>query len=433
MDNAALLSIPIQRQQWVEIEEQPTPARLTSLFRSRQPKKKKKRHLQNQTRWHTFFGAEIPYLTNFLSLHKATDGLERRNIILQDAIAYQIEFLNRMVQMTGYNHTLELRHLFWPTRRHAEIALIGKVVGENQSQSKAAAAEFWQYLVTHYPQQIYGISPISNVETLTYFLQFQAEYITEFRRYEELAHLGRDDYGYVVYPLQGSPTSLNHFWQSLFTQTQPYLLSVCIRPTQLTQEEQSRLEGIASFCRGLKSDPIQGFNISAEDVAHIYTNYWHQFKNPFQFRLSVASPAPIHPAFLSELSASLAHSFPVNNNKRLLPNKPGHFVTPRDDYEQTLAQINLGYLELADWGEKIADPPFSRLPQLIGPTAAGSSFRIPIPPSEGLPGIDSRPLVVMNDTEQTITGNRNITGNISFTGPIYGTVVIGGDIVGFRE
>lgn len=432
MIDIAFVPIPIEQQRWVEVEVD----RPKSLFSRRSSATKRERQLQSQSQtfWHTFFGAEVPYLTDFLSIYHESDGPAQREAILQDALGEQLRFLRTVAQFSVEGFTLELRYLFWPAQQKVEIAFICKAVGHSEQEAHQKINRLWHHFAANYPDQVYGLAPINSANRLNDLLHYQAQTVTEFRRHEKLVSLDNRNSGYLVYPIQSTLDALNKLWQKLLQQPNPCLLSICLRPTRLTPVEENHLRAIITACRKLEGIGPSGYNISARDIANIYTHYWEQFQSPFLFRLSVASPRPIQPSLLSYLATSLAHPFQAGaHQSQVMHNEPGYFIEPKNQPEYSLAQTNLRHLELVQWGQKNLSPPFPRLPQLIGLTAAHSGFRIPIPPTQGLPGIESRSLVVIDKPNLNVVGDRNIIGDIHIHGPVEGTIVIGGDIVGFGE
>lgn len=371
------------------------PAFLTDVTRYEQP-------AGTIDRWHTFFGAEIPYLTDFLKGYDESKGPGFRDEILQDALAQQIAFIRNLHWESDFQWTVELRLQFNPDRRHVRLFFLCKAVGDDQETAERQAVHFWHHFNAVFPHHIFKIRPFRPDEAgqLRSILDFAADHVAEFRRYEHQEHLGMGETGYLVYPLQGSISSLTPLFRGLAMEQQPYWVSICLRPDELLPAEQQLLGVVASFCRELERKQEQGVtrtqefvSISAGDAADIFTHYLHQLRNPFRLRLSVASTGPLQPGILAGLCADFSHSLEVEPG-RLIPNKKGDFVTPQDQQQQQLAWANIRYLEFFDWMPRVATPTYrelDRLRFLVGAEAASSVFRIPFPPIGGLPGIDSQP------------------------------------------
>lgn len=366
--------------------------------------------------WHTIFGAEIPHLTDFFTGQDEVAGPERHEAILQNGLAHQIAFIQSLHHATPHPTSLALRYWFQPASKRVQLFLLGKVRHDKKAIAEQLAKGWWQQIFSAFPHHLFQLKPIlltnsaytprtGQVETvkgvalLNTLLDFPAGNLAEYHRAEAYEHLEAGQSGYVVYPLQGHTGSMHRLLHLLSTQEQPYLISVCLRPTQLSTGERQKLGEVASFCRELASrterlvtETAQIISIPAGELADLYTNYLRQLHTPYLIRLSVASPSHIPPAILNELASDLAHPYLVGNEPK--PNKKGGFTFPQTDTQRRLAHYNLSHLAFEDWQPRSVQPRLAELGRLRHLTDANglvSCFRIPLPPIGGLPGLDSRP------------------------------------------
>ncbi len=352
---------------------------------------------------HAFFGAEIPYLTHFLTAYDETDGPALRDSLVEDVLARQIAFIRSLHPGSDSPCTVELRFVFTPERRRVRLYLVGKATAPDELQARRRARWLWRHAAASFPHQLYPLRPIADGgdNELRTLLEFPGPggTIAELRRHERHEHLDAGQTGYVVSPLQGSPDGLHRLFHNLVSQEQSVVVAAALKPTELQEEERHLLGVIASTCREQARRTEQALTTSVElvsipagDVADLYTRYLRQLQNPFLLRLTVASGGDIDEGILSALLADSAHPFEVED--RLMPNRAGDFVVPGQPTEDQAARFNLRYLEFYDWTARRAEPSrpqLGRLRRLTDAEGAASLFRLPIPPIGGLPGIDSRP------------------------------------------
>lgn len=378
---------------------------LSEWTQSQQPVELPGSGLDPVSEWHTFFAAEIPYLTAFLATYDEGRGPELRDALLRDALAHQASFLRAMHHAFHASCSLELRFCFEPSRRRTRLYLIGKAASDQRGSSEQQAFNLWLHLEASFPHALHPLRPLAGEEMVRELLSFPGDeetlHVAELRRHEADEHLEMGQTGYVVYPLAGAPDSMTRLFPLLSWQSQPYVVSIGVRPTEIRAVERNILGVIASACRELArrneqavTQSVEMVSIQAGDVADLYTDSLRRLQNPFLFRLSVASPGSLSPSLLSCLGADVSQPFEAADPPRRMPNKKPDFVQPESPWQRRLAWLNLRYLEHTDWMPRQATPKYEelmRLRRLVDADGAVSAFRIPIPPVGGLPGIDSRP------------------------------------------
>lgn len=365
-----------------------------------------RRELGALTRWHSFVGAAVPYLPDVLAGFDEADGPERRDALLLDAAGQQAAMLRSLAHLTADGRTLELRFIASPAEGRVRLYLLAKASADDPQLATAMAGQLWAAIRAALPPIYSAVEPLAPA-ALAGVLAFPDPdlssaaplYIAEHRRTEALEDLGFGQLGYSVYPIQGGADSLHRVVGALARQAHPAMLCVCLRPTALAMAERDALGAIASACRELERETIeligrqqQAVSLPAGRLADLYARYRDELDRPLLLRISVASAHPLDPGLCAELAADLARPFKAGDPQRELPNRQGTFVTPQDQGEYLIAWTNARFLELAAWGETLAQPPLERLRLLVDPDRATAAWRIPAPPLGGLPGMTSKPV-----------------------------------------
>ncbi|HEU5228245.1 MAG TPA: 5'-methylthioadenosine/S-adenosylhomocysteine nucleosidase [Ktedonobacteraceae bacterium] len=219
----------------------------------------------------------------------------------------------------------------------------------------------------------YELVPLSDWSGLKLFLQpFEYQALAEIRRREDLCEIRytHETYEfYVTYPWKWSGAQRQRLLDVLIRSQHDTLVSICLQPTRLSDQEQRILQHITSgTARGelLHAGPL------GSEALGIYQRLAHDLQQPFLLRIALASSSDdslknVGQAFLEELEPSgNARSRPV-------------LQYPTTAYEEQALRQNLSSLEQVRWGSLRDNvPDTARLRYLVDSKEGSMAFRLPL-------------------------------------------------------
>lgn len=182
----------------------------------------------------------------------------------------------------------------------------------------------------------------------------------------------------------GPPSADTHrLSAALLAQEAPVCIRMTIRPTELSSEEQSQLEGLISRQGG-----VSDRQLSVRAAVHTLETMLY-LRPLFEAHCVIASPDPLSATLLSTVGHTLSEPTPHHEPQGVLAGgytvlREGPHPHVRDMYDA------LGEGTLTP---SLAVPGLERLRHLLGVWEAANLFRLPIAGEDGAPGhhVDERP------------------------------------------
>src|SRR5437660_113690 len=164
----------------------------------------------------------------------------------------------------------------------------------------------------------YELAPLSDWPGFKLFLQpFEYQALAEIRRREDICEIRytHETYEfYVTYPWQWSGVQRQHLLDALIRSQNDTLVSICLQPTRLSDQEQRILHHITS---GAARGELRHAGPMGSEALSIYGHLVRDLQQPFLLRIALASSSAdslknVSQAFLEELEPSgNARSRPV--------------------------------------------------------------------------------------------------------------------------
>ncbi|MBL8130279.1 MAG: type IV secretion system DNA-binding domain-containing protein [Anaerolineae bacterium] len=293
-------------------------------------------------------------------------------------------------------------HRLIPARGRLTVAVLARVSAVDEATCRALALSLWGDINAMLPlaqENVYIYEPVVDEDELFNLLSpFEPLHIAEIARRETHSSAAGV---YTVNPfISGSPDLHNVFWM-MMRQPAPSLISIQLMPTTLyawerpVQEDRPDLGGVA-YSGESGMDPVtpSGYSINYLKRQLAQQQQWQKLniadqrltvlQNGYVMRVYVAGSEGTS-QLLPEMAASTLFAplqdGGVNGGYQILrPGKP----------EETQAlRRNLTMLDVESWGVVPDDPRLARFRNLVGEGEAAAVFRLPVPHSGGVPGMNT--------------------------------------------
>ncbi|ACL24002.1 ATP-binding protein [Chloroflexus aggregans] len=390
---------------------------------------------------HAIFAARVPFIPSFMTSDFTRSlsggGKSRLELITERQVRFINDLLNtRNIgvanEKNSANITIDLRYIARPNAdkkrfsSNIDVVFLGKAFHEDEATAKRLCHQLWRKFIAHFPFEDpfnYPLEAVSlggdsredidrcmeTMRGLVYPIPFNQldcsnNPLLEIRKYEdfdpELSPGAIEGY----FPHRFMPTfdtsALGRFLETLVQQQQLCVASICLRPTQLTRDEEIFLMDLLAknetYITKLTGRKKLHFEERFQDVRDTFWPIINRRYHLFQIKIQVLGekypPTDVLEALGSELLGNTYKQEP-----RLWAKEQ-----PATINELKVALYNFECLEYKSWGKRIlSDSRAIRLRQLVTPTEAAGAFRLPIPPESGyLPGIIVRdePFVIPQST-----------------------------------
>jgi hypothetical protein len=350
---------------------------------------------------HAFWSARVPYIPTFLSgdFTHLLGGGERSRIGL--IVARQVRFLNDLSTTDIPGATFDLRLSFSPDTDRVEVAFVGKAGGDTEPEANTQAKRAWEKFQAHFPSEApfgYPLQPVmkeEEVQSIRYptWLREGQVSLVEIRKFVDINPMSDfHTLQWGTYPHPFVPAfdfgALGKFMEVLVQQQIPTVVSICIRPMVLEDEDVAQMQGEVSKYEAQvfewqmeKSDywrtvyETQRLKAMQEAVVP----YLERGKLLFMFKVQVVSSGE-EPA----LALADALGSELTDNTSTARPRLWEPAVPKDE-ELSIALSNFAHLEFSPW--RLNDD-LELLPMLCTGREAAGVFRLPIPPESGyMPGL----------------------------------------------
>lgn len=215
----------------------------------------------------------------------------------------------------------------------------------------------------------YPLRPIVDQTMLGNLLApFAFHSLAEIRRAEEVLEL-RETYNvyeaYITYPWEWKNQASQHFFDRLYQLTEQCLVSICLLPTQLSEQEMGLLNHATTRGRSMlwRAGP------PGQQVLRIYEHFIRSLRQqPFLVRISLAGSSQ---EIVEAVGQALRDELPGEIRPVL--------QYPRSKQELQALEHNLHNLANVSWGDlRQHVPDTARLRYLMNSEEASMAFRLPV-------------------------------------------------------
>ncbi|EFO81192.1 hypothetical protein OSCT_0926 [Oscillochloris trichoides DG-6] len=360
---------------------------------------------------HAIFAVRVPFIPSFMTsdFTRTLAGAEmsRINLITLRQVRFLNDLINARIIADG-SSAFDLRFIAQPSSipgrpTSIEIVFLGKVFHANRNQAKNLCWNLWRKFRSHYPLEDpfnYPLAPVTSEEELLYYLlpipieTVGQRQILELRKFEDVdPYVGDNMTGYFPHPFSPvvDASAFGRFLETLAQQEQPCVVSICLQPTALFQEELLLINQLLSRYRAITATATashgwvelyrkERFEDLQRTFAPLINKRNHLFKIKIQLIGANYAPEDVLEALGSEL---------IENTTP----EPRQWVreAPLNDHELEVARYNFAFLEHGPWGKTQVDGVAARIRYLVDTMQAAGAFRLPIPPESGyLPGLEVR-------------------------------------------
>jgi len=363
------------------------------------------------------FGAEIPFLPEPVTQEHTTRGLI-------DEYSYRLERQIRFIRNVhafgerfGGDLSLEFRMIaqtkakIAPYKRTLEMYLLGKLsitAPEDYqlhqrltTRLKEQASQYQSHLGKMFPLE-YALSPL-NVEEL----QANVLLLNNHSMIQSGSIVGieKSPNESLYNPFSWTSNSLSQLCKIMFSAKGTLVLSICLQPTQLTQNEMQALTA--------KSAPSsQGYKPEIEYLSEDHFSAllqkrklaptalaWHylqRLKKPFMMRIILCADERIPESMAHAVGEELSPTPPFEEGTlieldRFNTAPSFSVVNPENENQALNAWYNYWHLESLPWSNQQSHNNLSRLKSLVDAQEANCAFRFPIVTPYGIPGIRTVP------------------------------------------
>lgn len=370
--------------------------------------------------------------------------------VANDPRRYVEQLLNRQIDFIGCldnqksDRAFELRFIVYPnpeTKNNGlvKLYLIAKVESRNKAKSVYLASELanelWGLLNSGFYEYEFNIVT-DRFESKKIFNPFDFRHIVEIVRREDYIpldsalHLGsRRGIGflkkktlsankprnaseqvngvYYVFPFIENNNSLLRLFKEMLYQSNPFLISIGLKPTQLKEEEQIAFDDLVVECErywqthpaGAVTDPSQlhpTLQLYAQALRQAIASQSMCLEDAtFLMRIQIASAKPISQALIDTLGVEITEAVGQVegiDDTLLSQHLSGGYdwMSPDRPHQQKVARNNLKYLEHNVWVKSIAPAKLCRWRYLFNPREVNAAFRLPIPQMEDFSGIETK-------------------------------------------
>jgi len=360
-----------------------------------------------------------------------------RTSFIQDIITRQIDLIAAL-ECVRHEHAVELRYIAHPSsgspvRGKVTVALLIQIAAPTEPESIRLATEYYDNLLGLLRSLFreYEWLPVSTKESFQRIEQpFEFLYIAEIIRREERVLLdtvcqpprhkplgflppqekpGTDNALYYVLPFLPNRNTMEGVCRILLQQESPVLLSICIQPTTLTNDEEEAFIRAIERCEQYLSIGMEGritdlsqfhptLRLQAEALRNGYLKQMLQLNDAaFFLKIQVASPGPIQHGVVDSIGMSLTEH--AGSRSGLGPPQGSGFedyfsggfesVIPSSEESLAIAKNNLTRMTFDSWIPSKAQEECRRLRYLFDINQAIAPFRLPIPLPDDYPGIET--------------------------------------------
>jgi hypothetical protein len=321
----------------------------------------------------------------------------------------QLRFLNDLInakQISNGAVAFDLRFITRPSgdlvdSSEIDIVLLGKVFHPNRNQAQKLCLQLWHKFISHYPLEDpfnYPVEPIQEEDLVNYLTPFETfehidQRLLEIRKFEDFDPFsGNELVGYFPHPFDPTfdAAALGRLLETLAKQQQVCVVSVCLQPTELSQQELVAINQMLSRYISIRSASANSSWLDIyrkerhEDIHRAFWPLINQRNHLFKMKIQVIGEQYAPDNLLEALGSELM---------RYHPSEPRQWsrVSPQNSEDAQIAIYNFSFLEQRPWGEQRIEPLLQRLRSLVSVLEATGAFRLPIPPESGyLPGLEVR-------------------------------------------
>ncbi len=290
-----------------------------------------------------------------------------------------------------------------PERGHLIIVLLARVFADNQTDCAARALELWQTIKGILPlahRHVYAFEAITDENELTYLLHpFEPTSVAQIVRREELPRA--EGNRYAIFPFATGTIDLHNFCWALLRESSPSMVSIHLVPTTLMSWERETLERIMLNAgpNEAEGSPELGPLALSDPISRWWqgTPRWGQAQANRYLVDNLSDRAYVLTINVvgSEASSSLLPEVvastllgPVHTINGMLFG--GYeIVRATSEEELSAAHRNVETLDVENWVFTSLPTPGTRLRHLVTEVEAALAFRLPIPTTEGVPGLES--------------------------------------------
>lgn len=281
-----------------------------------------------------------------------------------------------------------------PERGRLTFALLARVAASGEARALALADQLFNDLQTALPAQnshVYWFEPVSDEDELASLLQpFEAATYSEILRREQGSP---EDDTYTIYPYLPASPDLHALCWVLLRQPAPTMISLHLQPAVLYAWEVEHLgHGLAldapvagplMQAPGMASSAWQALQRAARTQVNL-THLNRLNARAFLLQVNAVGAWPVSSLFAQSAAAALFGALQQVGGALY----GGWDVqTAATDAEIVAAQRNCSELELERWVTDGANERPARLRYLVSEAEAAYTFRLPVPLSNGLPGV----------------------------------------------
>ncbi|MEP7288871.1 MAG: type IV secretion system DNA-binding domain-containing protein [Chloroflexota bacterium] len=290
-------------------------------------------------------------------------------------------------------------HAALPERGQITLALLVRVSADSAQDCQDIAMQHWYTIRDILPaaqQYAFSYEPVVDEQELAWLLEpFTADQVSEIIRREDSGT--HNESPYVVYPFVAGTPDLHNLCWGLLRQKTPVMLSIHLLPTALLPWEQTALAkaappyaanvGNLEVSAPSLEDPIALWWQSMPRLGKLQRNREQSITlsaQAYLLRVNIAGTAEMR-SIVPDLIASTMFG-PIRQIDHV-PIGGYQIMYPVTDEEAAIARHNLATLDVESWGYNPSPSETARLRYLVGEHEAAVAFRLPIPTSEGVPGV----------------------------------------------
>lgn len=374
--------------------------------------------------YHALFAAEVPFLPNFFA--GETFAGTTRSERMAEIIQRQVQFISALAHLPSGRTALDLRFVYRPSDRELgtlRVGFVGRGSGPSEDAARQQAHEVWQTLQWVFPPE-YPLEPAmeGNGDAGKRFdglyAPFEPRHLAEIRKGER--YLKEHPLKYLACPFYPRPDSMVQICRALMQNNHNCLISICLIPITLKDEEiqilEQTLEAIRHPTLSLTEQAMKGLIEEMQEVIgdlapetlRLYAPealsdmlsaagvrlYERLLRAPhlLAVKIQIASDEPIPEGIVHALGADL--STPPAEDRENLQLSGYNVVSPEDTTQRQFALWDLEYLALTSPRWNPAPPPqeapFEIIQHLVTPEETSAAFRLPVVQDNAWIGISTR-------------------------------------------
>lgn len=340
-----------------------------------------------------------------------------------------IRQINSFIQSIFHNFDLTsitLRYIYMPVDNKKTpfvISCLLRADGGTTQEATDRIRHVWEDFVACFPHTLYTLVPILDEQLFSRIynpISHKKVEIVEIRKLEDITptkYVAAGDFFYSVKPISAQYVSIEDALQFISQQHAPFVISICLWPTYLTDEEYHLINQVAGelhkFATGFSMRMYSGTTVFEPDLnaRTCFERYTSLLKNSdslAQFRIQVVSSQPIAPFVVKSIAKTFCLDYQLefltdeNRDKAIWTYR---FLDPRPIW---------GGSEI--WDDEDAPSSLRRLSYLANFDEMLRLFRLPILFHERKPGtvVFAERIEHMGDKNFTIQGDVNAPMQVTF-------------------